>query len=131
MLRMKIEGAHELQEALLGLPGKVANKLMMKALKAGAQPVLARAKSTCPVKSGALRDGLHIAGSNKKGVTTVAVQSSGPQYYGNMVERGTSRMKPHPWIAKAMESVAAEAVDIVTKKLTTDIEKEVSKAAKH
>ncbi len=65
----KIEGADEIQSALLALPEKVAKGMMKGALEAGAEIVLEEAKKNAPVKSGDLRDGLEIA--NEKGAVVV------------------------------------------------------------
>lgn len=75
MTTMKIEGAKELQAALLSLPNKASKKFMSKALRAGAEPVLAAAKSNAPVKTGALRDNLEIVMSSANGESAAIVQT--------------------------------------------------------
>lgn len=64
---MTLEGGKELAEMLKTLPVKVSRNYMRDALTSGAEVVLAEAKSRCPVKTGALRDGLHIETSRRGG----------------------------------------------------------------
>ena len=74
--KIKIEGAKEIQAALLALPDKVAKKYMGRALKRGAEVVLAQARANAPVGlTGALRDGLEIVTSNRGDESSATVQT--------------------------------------------------------
>jgi HK97 gp10 family phage protein len=121
---MKIEGAHELQAALLALPDKVSKKIMGKALRAGAEVVLGEARYLAPVKTGALAAGLRITMSNKGGEAAAIVSTSPEQYYGNMQEFGTKKMKPHPFLEKALEASQRDATDAIAATLKDGIESE-------
>jgi len=156
MAGIKIEGAQEIQEALLSLPDKVSKKFMAKALRKGAEPVLAQAKATCPVakytargystkkehrvknekgkmvgsyirvKPGYGRDQLNISTSQRDGETR-AIVGTGDAYYLNMQEWGTEKMKPHPFLAKALETKAPEATERIAAELKKNIEAEAFK----
>lgn len=141
---MRIEGAHELQAALLSLPDKVSKKIMGKALRAGAEVVLGEARYLAPVKTGALAGGMQITMSNKGGEASAIVSAASQQYYGNMQEFGTKRksaadkatgkrrirggnngswhVKPNPFMHKAIEATVSDATDAIAESLADGIE---------
>ncbi len=106
-----VKGLDELQKFLDQLPAKVEKNVLRGALRAGAKPVLAAAKSGAPVgppsgenarlyggRAGALRDSLRISVNAKRGKVTASVKAGGSSkggpdvYYARFVEYGT---RPH------------------------------------
>lgn len=66
----------------------------------GADAVMADAKARVPVRTGALRDAIH-KDRQSDGVYVVAGDTEA--FYGHMVEHGTSRTPPHPFLVPAVE----------------------------
>lgn len=52
-----------------------------------------------------------------------------PTYYGRMLEYGTSKMRPHPWLRPAVEQKGAEAIQVFTDDLNKSIDATVKKLA--
>jgi HK97 gp10 family phage protein len=88
-VRIEIEGAREIAEKLRALPAKIEKRIMVKALRAGAQEIQAAAMGAAPVKTGALAAGIHIETSTRGGKVTVSVSTGDDQYYAIMLEKGT------------------------------------------
>lgn len=53
-----------------------------------------------------------------------------PTYYGRMLEYGTSKMRPHPWLRPAVKQKGQEAINVITADLTRSIDQTVTKLAK-
>jgi len=66
MLTGELTGASELLSALKTLEGKVANKVMVRALRAGANVVLTQAKQDAPRRTGTTADALKIRPARKR-----------------------------------------------------------------
>lgn len=124
-MSMKVEGAKQIADALQALPDKVQRTIMRDALRDGAEIVLAEARFNAPVKTGALAAGLNIRVSTSGDGGGVAKISSGSsEYYGNMQEFGTKKMKPHPFLARALQDTQGEAVEQITATLKEGIEEQ-------
>lgn len=87
-LKVKIEGAKELDKALSELEKKVARKLTRQSLRAGAKPIHKEAQSLAPARSGKMRKAIKIkAGRSRRGTMSVLVQIgaknfTGKEFYG-------------------------------------------------
>jgi HK97 gp10 family phage protein len=77
------------------------------ALVASAQKIAQDAKDRVPVKSGRLRDGIHVE-IGEEGVLVVAGDRD--VFYGHMVEHGTTHSPPHPFLVPALEQNRGETV---------------------
>jgi HK97 gp10 family phage protein len=136
MSKVKAEGFAELQEALKALPGEVSEKYMTRALRKGAKIVLNRTKAAAPRgkkernrRYAHLQDDLSITTSNKQNASVANVQTN-DAYWGNMLEWGTKKMKPHAFMAAALESVADQVVGEISESLAADIEKSFEQKTK-
>lgn len=123
---IKIRGAKELQERLLALPDKIAKSIMGRALRAGAEPVLAQAIANCPVKTGNLVAQLNISTSQRGGDTSAFV-GVGEAYYAIMFEKGSTGpgkriQPPRKFLEDALEQAAEEATKIIAEELKVMIE---------
>ncbi len=81
------------------LPQQVQQKILRPAMKAAAAPMLARAKELCPVKTGRLRDSLHLSVRKTKFGVNAFIEIGpghfrGRTFYGPMVELG-HKLVPH------------------------------------
>src|SRR3954462_6851228 len=74
--------------------------------EAGALFVAERAKQRVPVETGRLRDAIHV---EKDGFASHAVVAgNGQAFYGHIVEHGSVKMPPHPFLIPALEESRAE-----------------------
>jgi HK97 gp10 family phage protein len=80
------------------------------AVRLGAQAVEADARSRVPVDSGSLRDAIHTE-KGEGGHLVVAGDSN--VFYGHLVELGTSRVPPRPFLIPALEARRDEIVGLV------------------
>ena len=79
--------------------------------EAAAHLIEAQAKSRAPVRTGALRDAIHV---EHEGVGEYSVVAGNTEvFYGHIVEHGGVHSPPHPFMVPALESVRSEAVAAV------------------
>lgn len=90
-------------EIIANLPGEIEG-----ALKATADAIAEGAKSRVPVDSGALRDAIHVE-EVEGGYTVVA--GSSEAFYGHIVEHGSSRVPPRPFLIPAAESEIPNTIE--------------------
>ena len=144
---MKLEGAKELDRALTRLGRKVGGKIGRKALRAGAKPILANAKSRAPKgKKGFIPPSLKLkAGkrSRKKNYVNIVIQTAkgwfkGKEFYAAFVEfghflgsrkLGSARkwVPPQPFVRPAFDSKGKQAVRIIMRELRQGIESEAKR----
>jgi HK97 gp10 family phage protein len=82
------------------------------ALERGAENVAHAAQVRVPVDTGKLRDAIHVE-SEREGKYVVA-GDGGEVFYGHMVEHGTTRQPPRPFLVPALEESRNEVVNIVS-----------------
>lgn len=85
-------------------------------LVGGAGIIAAAAQDRVPVESGELRDAIHV--DDDDGVYVVAGDTDA--FYGHMVEHGTTRTPPRPFLVPAAEAnldAVADAVSSVLRDL--------------
>ena len=136
------------------LPDKFVVKDVKAEIKAGAQIFQEEAKKRCPVDTGLLRESIIVkAGYSKRdGVVfgKVGIRKIGRRelkrirekkiagklpsfsqefdaFYAGMVENGTEKMKPHPFMAPAFDEHAQEVLSDVTDGLKERLERDLSK----
>jgi HK97 gp10 family phage protein len=84
---------------------RIAAKLAVEAdaiARAGAEMVSVRAKARVPVRTGSLRDAIHIDHVGPGEYEVVAGNSN--VFYGHIVEHGGVRSPAHPFLTPAEES---------------------------
>lgn len=64
---VKVEGLRELEKALRELPRATAKRVMVRALKEAAKPLIADASANAPVLTGALKDSINVSSRKPKG----------------------------------------------------------------
>lgn len=83
------------------------------ALRAGAEAIAEDAKGRVPVRTGALRDAIHVEHLPARGDLPEAEQviagDGGDVFYGHIVEHGSAanNVPPHPFLIPAFEAQAA------------------------
>lgn len=88
------------------------------AVKAAAEMVAESAKVRVPVRTGALRNAIHL-NVEPEGVYVVA--GNRKAWYGHIVEHGGAHTPPHPFLIPALEEHRAqilEAVRLAVRKVT-------------
>lgn len=122
-----IEGLDELLSKLDGLDSLVKSKnAIARSLRAGAEPIRARAEELAPYETGRLKESMMITVGDQ--TATGAIAKIGPSrkgFYGTFDEFGTSHMAAHPFLKPAYDEKIDEATRIVGETLAAEIEKAV------
>ncbi len=128
---VEVKGLSELQRTLSQLPGKLQERVGVKAVSAAAAVIQAEVKARAPVRShmgakkrGKGKDaGQRYPGNLKKhigrrrtspGSGTVISYAVGPTkmaWYGALVEKGTRYAAAHPFMRPAIDAKGMQAID--------------------
>ena len=85
------------------LDGKFRSKIVRTALRKTNKILLNQIKANAPVITGELKRSVKIVtGKRKKGTSASYVRVL--KFYGRMVENGTSKTRPHPFVQPAVEA---------------------------
>lgn len=109
-VKITIEGEKELSRKLeqLGIEGR---KALANAMKQAAEQVRDEAKRRAPVRTGNLQR--HIIERKAFDDDYGVMYLVGPEYpqaaYGHIVEGGSSRMSPQPFLRPALDAVGSQA----------------------
>ena len=87
------------------------------AARMGAEAIQGRAKQRVPVETGALRDAIHVEHPDTGTYAVVAGDTDA--WYGMLVEHGTKRNPPHPFLVPALEESVDEIVSVAQTALKT------------
>lgn len=98
---------NRLPQIAAGLRPKVAA-----AVKVGAQRIAETAKERVPVDDGDLQRAIHVERVGPAEYSVVAGDEN--VFYGHLVEHGTVRTPPRPFLVPAKEARTAEAVALVS-----------------
>lgn len=131
--QFKMKGLSELQSSLNKLPDKLRDNALKNASAAGARVIRNEAKRLVKVDSGTLQDSIVVVRTFKqrgrrvklKGAVVLGIKGVA-RYYAHLVEFGSSKQSPHPFMRPALDSKASEALKVIAEKLA----KEIAKAAK-
>lgn len=153
---MHVKGLRELQDALRGLPDKVATKHLRGAVLAGAKLIRDEAKAIAPVYTGKVEDGHPPPGTLKRAISmgrsnrdrapgkevanvfvrqakngnvgqkNVKAYSKFDAYYWRFVEFGTSKMAARPFMRPAFEAKKEGAVEAIKQRLADGVEAEAT-----
>lgn len=151
-------GGKELERQLHGFKATFAKKVVTKAARSAAKPILAKAKALCPVKTGNLKKSLKLRAvrSNRSGYAGVwiapgtreelGIHKDDPYYYPSAVEfgrrpagggvAGKSRkerganpgMHARPFLRPAFDSLKDSSYRIFREELGVIIDREVARA---
>lgn len=130
-ISFEIKGAREMERLLLELGDQVAKKLLKKAIRAGAKPVVAEMRRLVPVRTGALRKSITVQAVRARGAAVVSIGFAKPvSRRAHLIEFGTAHHAANPFFRPALDSKAAEVLEAMAKTLARDIEAEAEKLAK-
>ena len=121
-----IVGMQAFEEKLNALELSIRGKVLIEAAKAGAQIVVDAARANAPRDRGDMAEGMTMRVSNKESDNNEATVDVGPgkkQFYGHMVERGTSHSVAQPFLGPAIETNRERITAVMSKALLEAIEK--------
>jgi len=133
-------GVKELQKSLKQFPKNIQKNVMTGAVRAGAKPIVKRARELVPVEHGDLKKSIRIKKRRiPKGSTMLkfSIHAGGNirvngeslrPYYAHMIEFGTSQMSAQPFMRPALEQEAGNAIKYVREYIEKRIPKEIAKA---
>ena len=134
-----ITGVEAVNKALEQLPQKLQDRAVKNAMAAGARVIRNEARRLVPVGPGPthLRDMIVVSRTvqrggkrrSVKGGVVLGIRDEG-RYYASIVEFGSSRTSPQPYMRPALDNKAQEALDVIGPKLGKEIEKQAGKLAK-
>ncbi len=130
----KMRGLSELQKSLNTLPDRLRENALKNASAAGARVIRDEAKRLVAVESGGLRDDIVVARTFKqrgrrirlRGAVVLGIRGSS-RFFAHLIEFGSSRQSPQPFMRPALRAKAAEALKVIGAKLAKEINKAASK----
>ena len=130
--RSQVQGFKEIEKVLKALPGRLAERELTNAVRAGANVIRKEARARAP------RGGVSSATSQKFGPLHKKIRArrvkktrrsvefainEGSAFYGFFLEFGTKNIAPRPWITPAFDTSASTAVQKVGERLGKGVEK--------
>ena len=139
-MALHIEGAKELEKQLAKLTKATAKNQTRKALKKAAEPLANAASSNAPVDDGDLQGSISVGTKlNKaqakihrkvKGKDAVEVFVGSSERHAHLVEFGTVKMSPQPFMRPAWESKQDQVLEDIGKELWKNVNAALARAAK-
>jgi len=142
-IEIKVDGLKELEQDLLELPDRIADRVLQSALTSAALPIVTEARTKVPLAHAAyrlygggkadpgwLRDRIvrkKVKGGGNSAEVIVTIKDRRQSYFWKFIEFGTSKMAAHPFMRPAFEAKVAEAVDRFADRLKTGIASAVTK----
>ena len=110
-----LEGADELNNALRSMHDQAAGRLLKEASEAGAEVIRAEAANIAPRDTGLLSESLadRAISRQRVGRSQIDIGPTRMAWYGQLLEKGTSKMAARPFLRPAFDSKRAEAVAAV------------------
>lgn len=130
----RMHGLKELQDSLNRLPDQLRENALKNASAAAARVIRDEAKRRVKVNTGQLRDSIVVSRTFKekgrkvrlRGAVVLGIQGAA-RYYAHLVEFGSSRLQPRPFMRPAMEAKAREALDAMAARLKVEVERAIRK----
>lgn len=138
-VRVEVTGFKELEHALAELPKAVAKSVLRTALKKAGQPVVDAAQSLAPRDTGKLAESIEIKTSlsrrqrrrrQKAGDVEQFIGPSTKAPHGHLVEFGTVKMAPRPFLRPAWDANKDRVLELFAKEMWTAIEKAARRLAR-
>jgi len=130
---IRLLGDKQLQRKLTNLELAVQKKIVRKALRAGAKPMLATAKAKVNVDTGALKANIKIKalkrsrrGSFGVQVTTpprekLGIAADDPGYYPAILEYGSATNRAQPFLRPAFDDNRSRSLDVVKETIASGV----------
>ena len=136
--RSQVTGFKELDRVLKALPGRLAERELSAATRAGARVILKEARARAPrggvpsemsKQFGPLHKKIHVARVKKTRRSVEFVINEGRAFYGAFLEYGTKDIAPRPWMTPAFDTSAQAALVKFGTTLAKGIEKTTTELA--
>jgi len=131
----KLSGFDELSDALEDLGRETSGKLIIKALRAGAKPIVKDYKDNVPVRTGTLKKSIGVAvhknSDGSKDLLVLAKSGKTRKYngwYAHLVEFGTVNIEPDSSLRNSISDNSQESIKLTGEKLMELILSEVRKS---
>lgn len=129
-----VTGDRELLRKLRTLPRNVQRNVVKRAVRAGAEVVAATAKEFAPVRTGNLREAIHVREVKTRSPWSVAFEVAvgegdfkGHQFYAAFIEYGTSQIQAQPFMRPAVEVAGPRATATMLAAVWAGVELEARK----
>ncbi len=116
----RFEGTEEMIQNLENMKARVLNKGLKAAFMAAGAIVRDEAAARAPRLTGRLSEGMTLEWEGRKHRAKVGPHKD--TYYGDFLERGTSRMAAHPFLRPALDARREDAFRAMAKELKQTIE---------
>ena len=134
----KITGARELERVLKKLPGRLAERELTSAARAGANVIRKEARARAPrgadpsaasEKYGSLHKNIRVTRVKKTGLSVEMAIHNGKAFWGRMLEFGTRHISARPWMTPAFDTTAQPALTKIGQTLGKRLEKTAKELA--
>lgn len=110
-LTVHVSGFEEINEAMRKLEERASGSALRNAASAGAEVIRAEAEARAPRDTGALAEGVTEQPKRLQiGRAQIDVGPGRDEWYGKLLEKGTSKMPAKPWLRPAFVAKREEAV---------------------
>lgn len=135
---VRVEGFRELERNLRELPKRIAKNVVKRTLVAAAEPFISQARATAPRLTGRLAESIKIstklsprqrrlaqreARARKEKHFSEIHAGASALPHAHLVEYGTFKMRPRPFMRPAWDSNKYQALDIIKNQLGDEIMK--------
>ncbi len=136
--RSGITGAKELERVLRKLPGRLAERELTSAARAGANVIRKEARARAPrgsdpsaasEKYGPLHKNIRVARIKKTGFIVEMAIHNGRAFWGSFLEFGTRHIAARPWMSPAFDTSVRPALAKVGERLGKGLEKTAKELA--
>lgn len=128
-----VTGIPEIDRKLKTLVPRLQKKVIRQAMRKAMALVTEEARARVPVDTGELRKAIKTRAAKRRRRGEIGVDTrvgegdfKGETFYGGMVEFGTSKMPPRPFMAPAYDGKKDEARRIATDEILKGVEREAS-----
>ena len=136
--RARLQGFKELDKVLKALPGRLAERELTSAVRAGARVIVKEARARAPrgavpsemsKKFGPLHKKIRARRVRKTRHSVEFAIDTGSAWYGALLEFGTKDIAPRPWMTPAFDTSAQPALAKIGTALAKGIEKTATELA--
>jgi HK97 gp10 family phage protein len=131
-IRFHVEGLKECEEALKALPFATSKNVLRRALRKAAEPVATSAQQRVEKRTGRLGRSITVgtklsrrqrkaAAETKTGVEVYV--GAGPLPHAHMLEFGTSRQAPEPYLRPAVDAQGNRIIETFRDEVRTEVAK--------
>ncbi|WP_165250200.1 HK97-gp10 family putative phage morphogenesis protein [Paludisphaera soli] len=135
-ISLNVDGDVELIRALSSVAKGVQKRVLRRATRAGMDVVTRLARQFAPVLTGRLRAAIKTVDANSRGPWRVRTETrvgagdfKGVTFYAAIVEFGSKRSRPRPYLTPAFESGKGDALRIARAEILDGVEAEIYAAA--